>query len=405
MSKKILIISSIILLIFALTLAGYYFLIQSNEKVSNGQNPSINDFFPFGSGPNDVSNSTTTDFKYDPLVQKTDDFTKKLRLISREPVAGNTFINNKNLEYIRYIEKATGHIYDVALASNDKVRISNTTIPQVFEAYFSDGGNGLITRYLDNSFVNTYFSKINGFEPDQTLNAVAFTENIKSVSISPSQKNIFYIENKNNISFGLLQKPPSLDKKQVWVWRPTQINTQMLNDKDVLVFTKPNSDEPGFGYILDTNTGKMKNIFRNILGLTAKGDSLGNKILLYSTANTSGLYLYDIKNDTNTILTPTTFPEKCVFSPNTKSTVIYCGVPKSSIFKTALDDWYMGSIAYSDDIWKYNISSSTAEKVLDLKDESGEDIDIYEPSIDSSGLNMTFRNKINGSLWNLNLTN
>ena len=46
--------------------------------------------------------------------------------------------------FIRYIERATGQIYDTLTDALDITRISNTTFPKVYNAYFDATGSSTI---------------------------------------------------------------------------------------------------------------------------------------------------------------------------------------------------------------------------------------------------------------------
>src|SRR5579872_991881 len=168
--KKILKISAIVLFIIIMALAYYYFFFakssssQSSQTQTNqqpGQNP-----FPFGQGSAPTSTpetGTTTSAEAgqnQPL--QAGDYLQKLRLITSEPVAGATFVENKTGVTVRYMERATGHIYDVSTNSSTVTEISNTTIPKIYETLFTDGGSGFITRYIgdDGQTIETLYGKI-----------------------------------------------------------------------------------------------------------------------------------------------------------------------------------------------------------------------------------------------------
>lgn len=406
MSKKILIISSIILLIFALALAGYYFLLQSNEKVSTGDNNfGIGDLFPFGSGANQIDNTaSSTDFTYSPTDTPIESFEKRLRLISKEPVAGSVFKEANDGLKIRYAEKATGHIYDSETGSNKKIRISNTTIPQIEEVYFAGNGDSFIARYLkNNDLIETFYGNLVGTSTEKIIDGKIFSENLVYVSVSPSQKSIFHIEKKEDSVFGLLQKVPSKDKVGIWSSRFTEFLPEMMSDRNILLTTKFGFSQNGFAYILDTNTSKLKPILQNILGLSTKPDLLEEKILFYTSRDDGSLQLLDLKTSIISEVTPKTFPEKCAFSSSSKN-ILYCGVSKNTVFNNSLGNWYLGLVSFSDNIWRYDLATGVSEKIIDLKNESGRDIDVIKPKVSKDGLFLIFESKTDGSLWSLNVS-
>ena len=112
MSKKTILIISIALVLILLLLVGYYFL-QRNRSVS----PTGGGFlglFPFGTynTPSTTPGNQSGDNKNETGTQNTG-FLKKLRELSSEPVAGAGILDIKAGSIVRYIERATGHIYEI----------------------------------------------------------------------------------------------------------------------------------------------------------------------------------------------------------------------------------------------------------------------------------------------------
>ncbi|MDP3762955.1 MAG: hypothetical protein Q8Q97_02690, partial [bacterium] len=58
-------------------------------------------------------------------------------------VAGVAFAKNK----IRYIDRETGHVFEIDPDGQNKTRISNTTIPGIFEVIWSPDGTRAILKY------------------------------------------------------------------------------------------------------------------------------------------------------------------------------------------------------------------------------------------------------------------
>jgi hypothetical protein len=113
--------------------------------------------------------------------------------------------------------------------------------------------------------------------------------------------------------------------------------------------------------------------------------------------------LYNVKTGGATAITPATFPEKCVWSKK-DATIVYCAVPENSLDGTSLTAWYMGQISWSDDIWKYDLKQNTAGIVEHLADDAGEQIDVIKPILSTSEQYLIFTNKIDGTLWSLDLS-
>jgi hypothetical protein len=69
-----------------------------------------------------------------------------------------------------------------------------------------------------------------------------------------------------------------------------------------------------------------------------------------------------------------------------------------------LISWYIGNISFRDDIWKYDLKNNTAVIIDNLTDESGIKIDVIKPQLSVNEKYLVFINKIDGTLWSLDLT-
>src|SRR3989344_140818 len=134
--RKIIIILIIVLSIAVIALAGWYFLLRnSNVPVVE----TVLGILPFGEGGGDTTRPTTdpstslgASNQGDQSTTGTNDKfanpTANLFRISTEPVAGVVVfnINNKGTSTVvaRYVDRATGHIYDADLATLEKTRVN-----------------------------------------------------------------------------------------------------------------------------------------------------------------------------------------------------------------------------------------------------------------------------------------
>lgn len=400
MAKKILKISAYILILLAISLGAYYFMLSTNEPAGTGEKKSFfGNLFPFGNNEvvTEIPFSTTTPNIIDEPLTGT--FEQIVRLISNEPVAGSIFISNTKGDVVRYIEKATGHVYDVPTYENTTSRVTNTTIPQIYEAKFTESGAGFIAQYMkseDN--VETMYGKITGTSTEKTVSGTILSRNILSFAVSPNTRNIFTLEKTPTGSEGYISTPNGTNKKLVWSSPLKEFIPQFISETHIGLQSKPHPS--AFGLLFDINTtNAAKNVvISNQTNLTTLPYTK-NSYVLY--ANNSGLFSLNTARNTQNELSPNTFPEKCVWA-NTKL-FVYCGVPKSQLNSNSLYSWYKGEVSYSDTIWEYNITSNTARQMTDLKDLSGRDIDISEISINQNDTLLLIESKIDGSLWSVKI--
>ena len=410
MSKKIIFTTFIVLVILAVSLFGYYFILNNENPNNGGIVDNIRNFLPFGGDsytpeiPTENENSNNEN-QNESNTENQIDFTKKLRKISSEPVSGAGILDTQAGGVVRYIEKATGHVYEVELFSPKASRISNTTIPLSYDAVWGNGNSSFVARYLaeDNNTVETYAMTIKNISTSttSTLQGIEFPVNI--VDISAFGTNFFYLQKTTNGSSGVVSGFDGTKKKEVWSSPMKEFNSQFINNQTVLLNTKPLENVAGYLYSINTSNATVKKVLGPKLGLSSLANSDLSKVIFLTQANQIFLSNLDTKTNTENELFPTTFPEKCVWSTKDK-TIVYCAVPKENLNTTSLSAWYKGSVTFSDEIWKYYTTDNTSEMVMELGKEAGENIDVIKPTLSTSEQYLVFTNKKDNSLWSLDLT-
>lgn len=405
--KKIIIIVGLpLILIIGYLVVSY--LSNENKKTSLEE---LGVFFPSSSkeeGGAKESQSLLNQFNLSEN-QLTDETTPILRQISNNPVAGATIfkkeINKKTEEgvevdyVIRYIEKATGHIYEATANTFTQHRISNTTIPKIQEALWLDS-NSLVIRYLDGNDIKTFSAKLVGEDPTaQELEGEFLQDNIKE--IIGFKKGIFYLLENGSGSIGVSSDKQDENKKIIFESSLKEWLIENVNDKQISFTTKPAVNIPGFSFLFDTST----NSFNKIIGEKANLSTLTSHLtnILYSEYGKLGpkLSIYNNQEKTNLEVPLTTFPEKCVW--NKDNTYLYCGVPSEDLTNSDLTKWYQGLISFSDNIWKIDTQNNSIEFLISPMEFEVENLDIVSPLLSEDENYLLFINKIDYSLWGLKL--
>ena len=406
MSKKFFIITGIILVLLVIGLAGYYFVFIQNQNTDTVSTTIQKTFNPFGQS--DTTNSTTTDNTNNTtgstaISSNQNDYTKKLREIWNQPVSGAGILDEKLGSTVSFVDKATGFVYKTELFSANQIRLSNTTIPLAYNAVWDGQNNSFVAQYLkdDNTVSTNVLSLKSSTTTDQTISGFSLGENIKSVSVYG--ENIFYLQTYSDISKGFISTIDGKTKKQIWQSPLSELNSQII-DNAIVLTTKPYQNTAGFSYLINTTTGGIKKIIGNIDGLVTLTSNDASTVL-YSSQNDFGVYtfLYNTKTNKTTNISPVTFPEKCVWSKKDIN-IVYCAVPESNLNGDSLISWYIGNISFRDDIWKYDLKNNTAVIIDNLTDESGIQIDVIKPQLSVNEKYLVFINKIDGTLWSLDLT-
>ena len=406
--KKTLYITGTILFILVMAFAYYYFFFAkpaTQNGTSSGGSSLFSNLFPFGNSatiPANTTATTTLDQTQNSVANS--DYLEKLRLITNGPVAGAAFVQSLRGTDILYMQKADGHIYDVSTYSASSTQISNTTIPRIHTAFFVNGGAGVVAQYVgsDGDTIQTFYMNV-----ASTTNATILPSGMDSLVVSPDTKNIFYITKTFDGSTGVIAAPNGSGKKQIWSSAIGSVLPQYINNNDVLITTKPTSEAAGYSYMVNTKTGAVGSVVGDYADLSVLSDPTGQNFLSYSggnnNANNAQMFIQTANAATETLLTPTTFPEKCVFDTTTP-TILYCAVPTSLLNSSSLDNWYMGLVSYSDDIWKYDLKAHTQTMLENLANDAGRNIDATNLQLNSAGSLLLFTSKTDGSLWSLNVT-
>ncbi len=397
------IIGSLITATVGLIVFGF---IITRKKVQNGEKglPVFDLFFPAGRDKGLIEEKPVQKKTEEKEVDKQAEKKKgeevaalKLRQLTEEPVAGFGLIGDK----IRYVEKATGHVYETNATATTPVRLSNTTVPKIQEAYFSKSGGAAIFRYtkgkeneVENILVRiSSTTEVTSRLPGSLTSAVA----------NPKKDSFFYLERSGEGSVGtLLDLDKNLKnpkKKTVFTSPASEWLAAWITEGNLLLSTKPSSEAPGFAYFLNPASGSLQRLAGDKLGMTALASPDAKKILLNDTKNNRlDLSLLDIKTGESAPLATESLPEKCVWSASDKN-ILFCAVPRAVPPLSYPDAWYRGDISFVDDFWKLNLDTEEDELVTSPAD----NIDAVNLQLSPKEDLLYFINKRDGTLWTLGL--
>jgi hypothetical protein len=443
MSKRNFILIVIILVVIIAVVFGFFYFYQPKNTTggTTGTNFFAN-FLPFGKSKTTTPVDTNQPVDVSGYIPpaETDISTLKLKKISSFPVAGyGVFVKERfkdvvapNLavsppnggetakstkpvvpatEFIpalRYVNKATGNIYQTFADRIDERKFSSTVIPKVYEVFFGDKGESVVMRYLkgDNktieTFVGTLPKEYVGVESSvaNEIKGSFLPENISDMSISPDASKIFYLFNIGDNTAGITYSLETKTKTQVFDSPFTEWLSFWPNNKMITITTKPSFGVPGYMYAINPDNKNFNKILGGINGLTTLASPNG-KMILYADNNLS-LNIFNTETRNSNLLGVKTLPEKCVWG--TTSNIIYCAVPKFIDRAQYPDSWYQGEISFSDEIWKIDVITGNTTMILDPTSiENGEEIDGIKLSLDEGQNYLLFVNKKDSYLWELSL--
>lgn len=397
------------------TFTGFDQVTLDNSQGNNKPPVDLGSYSNASTGPA-TTTATTTNISDEPL----------LRLISAQPVVGHDFIirdmdiststgtstlKNKKIistEFIRYILKATGNIFETGTSSTSTTdRVTNKTLPKLQEAFFNRKGDGVIIRnIIGNDAIQTRYLllKPDSLQPTSTIQTVTTIDlalNITQIVPSPDKTKLFYT--RNTAPRGTLSNWDGSGKITLFESAFREWLLQWPTTGSVLLNTKPSGLVMGYLYSLDSKTSTIKKVLGG-LGLTSL-ESIDGKSILYTTTKDSKLEMsmYDIKESYNWILPAETLPEKCVWG-NKYTMVVYCAVPKV-VSKDHIypDDWYLGLAHFNDVIWRLDLRTGKNKSVVDPEKQIPFALDIMNMKLSKNDDYLIFEDKNTLSLWGLKL--
>ncbi|HEY0907741.1 MAG TPA: hypothetical protein VGE35_00120 [Candidatus Paceibacterota bacterium] len=408
MSKK----SFTLLIIFLIAIfvaIGWYLYTRTDNGVTDPGTNQTSDLFPFGPGGGNTSTgtststSTSTQTEID-LSTGGEPRTPRLRQISFVPTAGAIASSTASSTIIRYIERATGHIYETESEKTAVTKISTITIPKVHEALFTQNATRLLIRYFkdDSDIIRTFYAKIaTPQRPEQALEGLFLPDGIRDMAVFANK--VFYLVWKDTDAQGILADIDGSNKSIIFNSSFGEWATSWTSQNLITLGTKPGNATEGSSYVLNPATGDYTKALSGIAGLETRLNSDGT-LMLYSGRNNSlfGTSVVDIKTSRSQRLGVATLADKCVWSSRNRATV-YCAVPKSPANGAYPDDWHKGKTSFDDALWKINAVSGETEELLDTDLSAGISMDMINLSLDQKENIILFTNKKDMTVWRYRL--
>lgn len=394
-----------IIIIIAVLLVGtalLYFLL-------GGKAPSglpIFDGSPFGTPPDDTG---TVPPGGEPTIPGVDSDGRPLpRFIrlSDAPIAGAMSLIKNGSTYIRYVDRATGHIYDINPTTLERGKVYNTTTPRVYAALWRPDALGFVSRTLaerDEVVANTAILLV---PPQSTSTDSLFRTQasllrgtLGDVAVLPNG-NLIYIEEET----GSLTSSSFMGDKTTTVFsRPfVEWRLKPISNSSAIIYTKPSESALGFAYRVDLGSGRLNKILGPLSALSVT-PSVDGRRLAYSYISNQGYKLNATSVDGVSVeIIPTTVADKCVWSKKDPG-LVYCAVPENGLGAGAPDAWYQGLASYSDRVWRFNADTNTAEILVDPKRNFDIEVDAFDLLLSPDEDYLFFTSKSDLSLWGLRL--
>jgi hypothetical protein len=162
------------------------------------------------------------------------------------------------------------------------------------------------------------------------------------------------------------------------------------------VYTTPSAKQTG--YVYRVVKSDLLFVTEGAPGLMAFAHNDG---LVITSSGVSGVHSSFVSLTNSTPQNLPFIPEKCV----SLTTFVLCAVPSNMTASQSFpDDWYKGTVSYSDILWSTDTSNNTSVVLSNFLQESGREIDVSSIGIDSDALRAYFINKNDNTLWLFDVT-
>ena len=317
-----------------------------------------------------------------------------LRQLTTKPVAGFREINTATSSSIYYSEKGSGFIYSINLTNGEEVRISGTTVPNVYSAAISPNGE-YVAMGLKSNTKNTplVLGKIS--------NSIETGLVLEDFDVSVDQ---FTIQNDNELLYtsrgehGLAGHSYNFNKeatKTIFELPFHEATIQWGKQGNGTHYAYPKTSYLLEGYLYQIKNKKVSRLPADGFGFSGLVNS---GIIAYSKFDNlkTRNFIYNRETgETSSIRIPF-LPEKCIIGViNT----IICAHEDIEMPVGYPDEWYKGSLSFKDSIWLISGDNLTTELLVNTRTKSGREIDITNLGIGDSETSVYFINKNDNTLW------
>lgn len=325
---------------------------------------------------------------------------------------------------ILFFERTSGNLFQMsAVAPDSPVRITNTTLPRVVQAW--GGLVGSTTNFVirtNNDRPKTELAVLArapetastsasslflGTEEEigSTLQSLTVTPTPTAFdfAVSPTGRQLAFLQLGSGGTDLVSSNWDGSKREKLSSLPLTQLNLAWPASTTIAISTRANSASDGLLYFYDTRTKKLELVMSGVKGLAAKA-SPNARYVLYSGSAYQGAFaaLYDRKTGKIDRLPFKTLVEKCVWGQD--SDTIYCGAPPSLPPGNYPDAWYQGTVNFSDNLWQLDVASKRATLLFNPElNNLGESIDATQLTMDETNRQLYLVNKNNFSLWRLSL--
>lgn len=390
--RKTIIITLVVLILLLGGAWAYLLLNGAPESIADLGD----DLFGGGNTPSVVTPSTEIPIpENDDVAVRTIPMAAPLIQVSTRAVAGAITTETGSSTALRYMEKGTGHVYDVDLESGLETRVSNTTIPGTVRALWSPLGDYVLIETDVSGRSGAYFlGTIRAGAESATIETVPLEGTPGNAAFAESGRSLFYTTVSGEGTTGWSRDLASGATGEVFTIPFTEASVlfDVWDERTHYAFTKPAVGFRGFLYeigalglekIDEGDTLVATRPQRDTLLVTKNGASGAPSLLM--RIGTGGASLIGLR----------TVKEKCTGS----ASVVWCAAGQSDAATFPIP-WYQGLVSYDDTLYALDEGSGGLVGEIPLATLARVPLDVTQ--LAASGDRLTFINKRDDTLWLVN---
>ncbi len=300
---------------------------------------------------------------------------------------------------VRYLERASGNAYAYRARERTLTRISNRTLPGIYEASWLSDGSLVYARYLSgvdgSEIIETYALPIGEDAEVEGGGGYFLEQGLEDVTVQGTTTLATLLPNTNG-SIATVAAPDGETFRTLFS-SPLSSLRLFFSGKNFVTFTKASAQSSGYGFLVDSASGAFEHILGPLKGLSVLPSPKGTYVFYtYALGSSLRSELLTLSDRFSKAIPIGTLSEKCVWAADESS--LYCAVPRA-VSGTLPDDWYQGALSFSDRIWRIDLDGRVAVLVVDPKTVGNVEVDAVNLSVDSENNILIFTNKKDGSLW------
>jgi len=401
MNRKTLIILGIALILGIVALVLYF-----SRSTPPEETPSSGSFPVVGEPATQSSTGTAPSFFDDPLDASSRPVEAAPRLVKitdgpvAEGVVALSFNQASSTEKdvrVRYVERASGNLYEYESLRKSIDRLTNQTIPGVAKAAWLSDGSRAYLRYFSvlpsgERNLDSYMLPVEG-------EGQALARNLSDI-VPEGITSVLTLTSNANGSSVTRAGIGGIGGAEIF---KTDIGRVFLFSTDRGPFIQTPASATGDSYaFFVARSGLLERVPTPTIGMSFLPSPDGTKALVSHLSSGSLTLTYlDLITKAQTDLPLATMTEKCAWAHD--SLTAYCGVPAASPQGTFPDDWYQGVVGFVDQLWSIDFANRVVLFVADLPKLTKAPIDAVSLATDTDQAMLFFVNRNDGSLWSYEL--